>query len=161
MTASAQQARASPPVDGTRLQAADGSMRHFEVVDETRIKTSDQRWLERLARAYKERMPVSLVDDANVGIDPSTQTIFQIARAARMSSREIAGAGVALGMSAAGIAMVGLAFLDPEPTSKLGLLIGGGVTCLLGGGFSAIKILTREKPPTVRVTPSGFRIEWD
>jgi hypothetical protein len=80
MTASVQQARASPPVDGTRLQAADGSMRHFEVVDETRIKTSDQRWLERLARAYKERMPVSLVDDANVGIDPSTQTTFQIAR---------------------------------------------------------------------------------
>jgi hypothetical protein len=87
MTASVQQARASPPVDGTRLQAADGSMRHLEVVDETRIKNSDQRWLERLARAYKERMPVSLIDDANVGIDPSTQTIFQIARAARMSSR--------------------------------------------------------------------------
>ena len=113
MTGSVQQARASPPVGGTRLQAADGSMRHFEIVDETSIKTSDQRWLERLARAYKERMPVSLVDDANVGIDPSTQTIFQLARAARLSSREIAGAGVALGMSAAGIAMVGLAVLDP------------------------------------------------
>jgi len=130
-------------------------------VDETRIKTSDERWLERLPRAHKEGIPVSLVDDANVGIDPSTQTIFQIARTAGMSSREIAGAAVALGMSAAGVAMVVLAFLDPEPTSKLGLLIGGGITCLLGGSFSAIKIMTREKPPTVRITPSGFRIEWE
>ena len=130
-------------------------------MDETSIKTSDQRWLERLARAYREHAPVSLVDDANVGIDPSTQTIFQLARAARLSAREMAGVAVALGMSAAGVAMVALAFLDPEPTSKLGLMIGGGITCLLGGGFSAIKILTREKPPTVHVTPSGFRIEWD
>jgi hypothetical protein len=130
-------------------------------VDETLIKTSDQRWLERLARAYKDRLPVSLVDDADVGIDPSAQTIFQVARSVGMSSREIAGVAIALGMSAAGAAMVVLAFLDPEPTSKLGLMIGGGVTCLLGGGFSAIKILTREKPPSVTVTPSGFKIEWD
>lgn len=130
-------------------------------VDETLIKTSDKRWLERLARAYKDRLPVSLIDDANVGIDPSTQTIFQLARSAGMSSREIAGAAVALGMSAAGAVMVALAFLDPEPTSKLGLMIGGGITCLLGGGFSAIRILTRERPPTVRVTPSGFEIEWE
>ena len=130
-------------------------------MDETLIKTSDQRWLERLARAYKDRLPVSLVDDADVGIDPSAQTIFQVARSVGMSSREIAGVAIALGMSAAGAAMVVLAFLDPEPTSKLGLMIGGGVTCLLGGGFSAIKILTREKPPRVTVTPSGFKIEWD
>jgi hypothetical protein len=130
-------------------------------VDEALIKTSDQRGLERLARAYKDRVPVSLVDDANVGIDPSTQTILQIARVAGLSAREIAGAAVALGMSAAGVTMVVLAFLDPEPTSKLGLLIGGGVTCLLGGGFSAIKILTREKPPKVTVTRSGLKIEWD
>ena len=130
-------------------------------MDEKPIKTSDERWLARLARAYKDRLPVSVIDDANVGIDPSTQTLFQIARSAGLSSREVAGVAVALGMSAIGAAMVVLAFLDPEPTSKLGLMIGGGLTSLLGGGFSAIKILTREKPPTVRLTPSGFRIEWE
>ncbi|GAC1342218.1 MAG: hypothetical protein NVS2B9_12790 [Myxococcales bacterium] len=127
---------------------------------ETRIKTSDDRWLERLARAYKERAPVSLIDDANVGIDPAEQTLFQLARTARMSPRELAGAAVALGMSAAGAGMVLLAFIDPEPTSKLGLLIGGGLACVLGGGFSAIRVLTREKPPNVRVTPRGFEIDW-
>jgi hypothetical protein len=63
-------------------------------------------------------------------------------------------------MSVAGAAAVLLAFLDPEPTSKLGLMVGGGLACVLGGGFSAIRILTREKPPSVRVRPSGFEIEW-
>jgi hypothetical protein len=130
-------------------------------VAETLIKTSDQGWLERLARAYKARLPVALIDDANVGVNPSAQTIFQIALATEMSPREMAGVAVALGMSVAGAALVALAVLDPEPTSKLGLLIGGGLTCLLGGGFSAIKILTRDKPPNVRVTPSGFKIEWE
>lgn len=57
--------------------------------------------------------------------------------------------------------MVLLAFVDPEPTSKLGLLIGGGLACVLGGGFSAIRVLTRAKPPHVRITPLGFEIDWD
>jgi hypothetical protein len=129
-------------------------------VDETSIKTSEGRWLERLAQAYKDRLSISLVDDANVGIDPAEQTLFQLARAARMSPREIAGTAVALGMSAAGAGMVLLAFIDPEPTSKLGLLIGGGLACVLGGGFSAIRLLTREKPPNVRITKLGFEIDW-
>jgi hypothetical protein len=125
------------------------------------IRTSDERWLERLARAYRDRLSVVLEDDAQVGIDPSMQTLFQLARSARLSPREIAGVAVALGMSAAGAAAVLLAFLDPEPTSKLGLMVGGGLSCVLGGGFSAIRILTREKPPNVRVRPSGFEIEWE
>lgn len=130
-------------------------------VEETLIRTSEEKWLERLARAYRERLPVFLKDDAKVGIDPSSQTLLQLARSARMSARELAGVAVSLGMSAAGATMVVLAFVDPEPTSKLGLLVGGGLTCVLGGGFSAIRILTREKPPNVRVTPGGFEIAWD
>jgi hypothetical protein len=39
-------------------------------------------------------------------------------------------------------------------------MVGGGLACVLGGGFSAIRILTREKPPSVRVRPSGFEIDW-
>jgi hypothetical protein len=83
-----------------------------------------------------------------------------MARSSGLSRREIAGVSVALGMSGAGLTMVVLAFLDPEPTSKLGLLVGGGLTCVLGGGFSAIRILTTHKPPEVRVTARGIEISW-
>src|SRR2546428_12053086 len=95
-------------------------------VDETLIKTSDQGWLERLARAYRARLPVALIDDANVGVNPSAQTIFQIARAIEMSPREMAGVAVALGMSVAGAPPVALAGARPGPPSQPRPPIRGG-----------------------------------
>jgi len=124
------------------------------------VKTSDPDWLQAIAVLYKARMNGLLVDDAGLGIDPAQQTLLQMPRHSRLSAREIAGAGVAVGMSVTGVVMIILAFLDPEPTSKLGLLVGGGLTCVLGGGFSAIRILTTHKPPDVRVTQRGIEIFW-
>ncbi len=128
--------------------------------ERTVVKTSDPNWLQALAAVYRTRHAGLLVDDAGLGIDPSQQSLLQMAKHARLSKREIAGACVALGMSAAGMVMVVLAFLDPEPTTKLGLLVGGGVVCVLGGGFSAIRIFTSHKPPDIRATPHGIEILW-
>ena len=125
------------------------------------IHTGDGNWLQRVAQAYKARRPVVIVDDAQTGFDPNVQTLMQFARDAKLSTREVAGLAVSLGMSAAGVAMVVLAFVDPEPTSKLGLLVAGGCVCVLGGGFQAVQILTRQKPPRVKVTPRGIEICWD
>ena len=125
------------------------------------VKTSERGWLERVAHAYKAREAVVVVDDAQVGFNPSNESLLETAMSAKLSARELAAVGVAVGMSAAGIGMVVLAFLDPEPTSKLGLLVGGGVACVLGGGFGAIRVLTRVKPPRVRITPRGIEIGWD
>ena len=66
-----------------------------------------------------------------------------------------------MGVSAAGMVMIVLAFLDPEPTSKLGLLIAGGTVALTSGGFMAVRILTKHKPPKVKVGPQGFEISWE
>ena len=128
------------------------------------IKTSDAGWMERLARAYRDRTTVVVVDDAGAGIDPARQTVFEMARLVRLSTREIAGVAVALGMSGAGVLMVVLAFLDPEPTSKLGLLVGGGALCVFTGGLTAVRILVSHKPPRVRVEAghvARFEISWD
>jgi hypothetical protein len=131
-----------------------------EEVPKTVVKTSDPHWLKALAAMYRARQPGLLVDDAGLSLDPAQQTLLQMARQSRLSRKEIVGACVALGMSAAGITMVVLAFVDPEPTSKLGLLVGGGVVCVLGGGFSAIRILTTHKPPDIRATIHGIEISW-
>jgi hypothetical protein len=125
------------------------------------IRTSEPGWLGRLARAYRDRTPVQLIDDAKVGIDPQNQTLLDMGRSARLSAAEWAAVGVSVGLSAAGVAFVVLAFLDPEPTSKLGLLVGGGALCALTGGVSAIAILTRRTPPTIEVDGKGFRIRWN
>ena len=68
---------------------------------------------------------------------------------------------MSLGLSGVGLWMVVAAVVSPEPTSKLGLLIGGGSILLLSGGFSAIRLLTDHKPPVVEVTRMGIRISWE
>jgi hypothetical protein len=125
------------------------------------INTSDKGWLAKLADAYKTKQPVILVDDAKVGIDPQSQTILQMGRQSGHTAAEWVSVGVSLGMSAAGIWMIAAGVADPEPTSKLGLLIGGGVICVAGGGFSAIRILTKHKPPNITLNKNGFDIAWE
>ncbi len=125
------------------------------------IRTSQPGWFERLVRAYRDRTPVLLIDDAKVGIDPESQSLVAMGIKAGLSPTDWAAVGVALGVSAAGVLMVVLAFLDPEPTSKLGLLVGGGAVCVLTGGLTAVGILTRRRPPNIEVSGHGFRIRWD
>jgi hypothetical protein len=124
------------------------------------VRTSDPNWLRTLALLYRARASGVLVDDAGLGIHPEDQTLLQMARVSGLSKREIASVSVALGMSTVGVTMVILAVLDPDPTSKLGLLVGGGAVCVLGGGFSAIRILTQHKPPNIRATAKGIEIFW-
>jgi hypothetical protein len=127
---------------------------------EATIRTSDRGWFALLARAYKTRTPVLLVDDAKIGIDPQSQSLLAMGMRAGLSPSDWVAVGVSVGISAAGIAMVVLAFLDPEPTSKLGLLVGGGAVCVLTGGLTAVGILTRRRPPSIEVSPRGFSIHW-
>jgi len=132
------------------------------LVDTTKeiVRTTQVGWLEALARVYKHRRPALLIDDAKFGIDPASQTLLDMARQAGLSKRDLAAVCIALGMSAAGIGMIVLAFFDPDPTSKLGLLVGGGAVCLLGGGFTAIRILTKHKPPNIKASGAGIEISW-
>jgi len=125
------------------------------------ILTSQKGWFERLAKAYRDRQPVLLVDDARVGIDPESQSLVSMGIKAGLSPADWAAVGVAVGMSAAGVMMVVLAFLDPEPTSKLGLLVGGGAVCVLTGGLTAVAVLTRRRPPNVEMSAGGFKISWE
>ncbi len=128
------------------------------------IRTSDRGWLERLAQAYKDRRPVVVEDDLGVGIDPARQSVLDMARHVRLTPREWAAVGVSVGLSGAGVLMVVLAFLDPEPTSKLGLLVGGGALCVFTGGVAALRILVSHRPPHVHFTAgkiAQFDIRWD
>ena len=124
------------------------------------VRTSAPSWLAVLAKAYKEQTPTLIIDDANVGIDPANHSLFDMGRKAELSVAEITAVCIAVGMSFVGVGMVVLAFLDPEPTSKLALLIGAGAVLALTGGLSAIHVLTKKKPPNIRVGKNGFEISW-
>ena len=124
------------------------------------IRTSQKGWLTELAKAYKDQTPALVIDDANVGIDPSMHTIFDMGRKAELSTAEITAVCISCGMSIAGIGMVLLAFYDPEPTTKLGLLVASVAVLALTGGFSAIYVLTKKKPPNIKVGKNGIEIAW-
>ncbi len=125
------------------------------------IRTSDAGWLQQVAQAYRHRAEVTIVDDAAVGIDPQNQSLLEMGRHVGLSRKEWAGVLISLGMSGAGLWMVVTAILSPEPTSKLGLLVVGGSVLMFSGGFSAVRLLTDQRPPSVEVTRLGVRISWE
>ncbi|MGB5440537.1 MAG: hypothetical protein WBN57_12395 [Gammaproteobacteria bacterium] len=124
------------------------------------IRTSQDGWLSELAKAYKDQTPILVIDDGNVGIDPSTHTLFDMGRKADLTTAEITAVCVSCGMGIVGVGMVVLAFFDPEPTTKLALLIASGAVLSFTGGWSAIHILTKKKPPNIRVGANGIEIAW-
>lgn len=124
------------------------------------IRTSEKDWLPRLAHAWRNRTQVDLVDDAQLGIDPSTQSLLQMGLQARLTPREWTAVAIASGMTALGASMVILAVFDADPTSKLGLMIGSGALLALTGGFQAIHLLTRLRPPSITISAKGIHIDW-
>lgn len=125
------------------------------------LRASQAKWLPLLAKAYKDKAPLMLRDDAQLGIDPIHESLFMMGVRAKLSVNEMTAVCVALGMAAAGVALVVLAVIDPEPTSKLALLIAGGIMLIGTGGFGAIRILVNQKPPLVKVGPKRFGVSWE
>ncbi len=127
---------------------------------ELTIRTSETGWLSKVATAYKTKNPIVIIDDANVGIDPRQDSLFTMGKKADLSPQEWTAVIVAVGIAAAGAFLLVMAILDPEPFSKMAFTIGSGSVLVVGGGFSAIRILTHHKPPNVKMTTRGFEINW-
>lgn len=73
----------------------------------------------------------------------------------------IAGAG---GLMLIGAGAILLAFFDPEPTSKLALLVGGGLAATLGGGGTilvTILITRKDYEWEQRVNPKTGEVKWE
>jgi hypothetical protein len=130
-------------------------------MNELTIRTSKSGWLKELATAYKNKTQVLLIDDANVGVDPAQDSIFAMGRKAGLNREEWMGVLVCLGVAATGAFVIVMAVIDPEPFSKLGFTLAAGAVMTLGGGLMAVKVLTRHRPPSVRLTKAGFEIKWE
>ncbi|RLC10043.1 MAG: hypothetical protein DRI57_20995 [Deltaproteobacteria bacterium] len=144
-----------------RMHSAFPSLFTYKENDMTKIRTSDRDWFKEMAKAYKRKDSFLFTDDAVTGINPAYSTLLEMGKQAGLDAREWLAVLASLGMAGAGVWAVRAAILDPEPTSKLTLMIGGGAACLIGGGFSAIRILTGHCPPNISVSPDGMKIAWD
>lgn len=131
-----------------------------QVLPPTTIRTSEKDWLPRLTRAYREHTDVQLIDDAALGVDPATQSLLQMGLAGKLTRREWTAVSLSAGMTVFGAGMIIAAIVDPDPTSKLGLLVASGALLALTGGFQTIHLLTRQKPPSITISARGVHIDW-
>ena len=110
------------------------------------IKTTDPQWLEKAITHYSNKKEFSFIDDAELGFtETDLHSAVDMIKAAKTKGgktlKQITAVLVGLGMSAAGIGIIILAILDPEPTTKLGLLVGGGLLLVLTGSYATMKSL--------------------
>jgi len=126
------------------------------------IRTSDSDWLGRALRHYADGSRFELADDAGLGIKEqdlrsAMDLLRYLRRGRRFTKRHLWQVLTGLGLSGVGIGLVVAAILDPEPTSKLGILLAGGVVLILTGGLSVLKALGQTW--VVRVGKGLFTVE--
>lgn len=110
------------------------------------LKTSNTEWLKIAIENYSKKRAFTLIDDAKIGLTEkdliSAVTLIRAAKKKGGSSiKTIAQALTSIGITGAGIYIVILAIADPEPTSKLGLLITGGLILAVTGSLGALSSL--------------------
>jgi hypothetical protein len=125
------------------------------------IKTSQQGWLQELSKSYREQKPVRIVDDAHIGIDPQSDSLLTMGWKAKLTVREWFAVAISLGVSVAGAYLLVVAIVDEEPFSKIAVALITGAVLLGSGGFMAVRILTKIKPPNIKVAGDGFEINWN
>jgi hypothetical protein len=125
------------------------------------IRTSEAGWLERLTRTYRSKQDTNFVDDAHLGVDPENQTIRQMGTQAGLGMVEWKRVAGCAGVGSVGVLLIAMAMLDPEPTSKLALIVGTGAFCVLSGAGGAIYLLTGLRPPCIEREGPVFRIRWE
>jgi len=124
------------------------------------IRTSDGKWFHAVCMAYKNKIPFTLVDDAGKGITPELQSALEMGVQAGLNKKEILACFLSIGLGVGGTAMVAAAILDPEPTSSLALLVGGGIGFIAAGGFSVMRMLTKNTPTNISIGRNGFNLSW-
>jgi len=129
------------------------------------VRTSSKDWLEQAIKLYADKKPFTFEDDAKLGLtEANLKSAVALIRAAKSKGsvtwQQIVVVLAGIGITGVGVWMVAAAIADPEPTTKLGLLIAGGIVLALTGSFGALAALgvrsVCPKPPsghTFKVKP--------
>jgi hypothetical protein len=110
------------------------------------IHTTDANWVKKAIKAYTNKQEFNLVDDAEIGLTEkdvasAVNLMKFLKKENHLSVKEIAQILVGLGITATGVWMVMAAIADPEPTTKLGLLVGGGLVLAITGSLGTLRAL--------------------
>ncbi len=126
-------------------------------MEKTTVKTSEKDWLERALQLYKSKESFTLIDDANIGLtEKDVSSAVNLMKASvskgKKSLKNIVLALTGLGFSGVGVYLIIAAIMDPEPTSKLGLIVSvGGIMAVSGSlaTFASLGIKFSVKASTI------------
>lgn len=113
---------------------------------EKTIKTSDKKWLETALKEYSSKKQFTLIDDKRIKLkEKDLNSAVSLIKAAKLkgkkSIKQITKILLGLGLSSAGVYVIIIAIADPEPTSKLSLLLIGGIILAISGGYGTLRAL--------------------
>jgi len=127
------------------------------------VHTATRDWLETVLRYYVNRQSFTLVDDGGIGVTmEDLESALSLLKAGwkrgDFTVRQIVTALTGLGITGLGLWMIAGALGDPEPTSKLELLVLGGVVLSVTGSLATLHAL--GVPVVVRMnTRDEFQID--
>lgn len=121
-------------------------MKKEDAIENPVILTSDENWVDRAMKAYTKKVAFDLVDDAKIGLSEkdvksAINLLSFMKKERKMKLKDISSVLVGLGITASGVWIVLAAIADPEPTSKLTLLVTGGLILALTGSLGTLRAL--------------------
>jgi len=110
------------------------------------IRTSEHDWLQRAIEKYKNKEPFEFIDDRGLDINrDDLQSGIAFLKAAKekgnISIKQIIAVLAGIGITGAGVYIIIAAIAAPEPTTKLSLLISGGIILALTGSIGTFAAL--------------------
>ena len=127
------------------------------------VRTSDKDWLEKALKLYKEKTPFTFIDDTKLGItEADLKSGINLISAAKskggLTWQQIVCALAGIGIMGIGVWIIAAAIASPEPTTKLGLLVAGGLIITLTGSLGTLAALGVRFSVSAK-TPKGHSFD--
>ncbi|MFA9388520.1 MAG: hypothetical protein ACERKD_01850 [Prolixibacteraceae bacterium] len=125
--------------------------------------TSDEKWFEKSIKAYTLKQEFNIIDDLKIGLTKSdvksaVALISFVKKQQKMPWKKITQTLTSIGITSVGVWIIAAAIADPEPTSKLTLLITGGLILTLTGSLGTLAALGLKFSVTARRGGTEFNI---
>ena len=127
------------------------------------VRTSEKDWLEKSLKLYTEKKLFKFIDDAGLKLtEEDLRSAVDLIRAAKskggVSWQQIVGVLAGIGITGVGVWIIAAAIADPEPTTKLGMLIAGGIILALTGSLGTLAALGVRFSVSAK-SPQGHEFE--
>jgi len=126
------------------------------------IFSSDGEWIKKILQFFKKRESFTFINDRELNFNEkdfsnALNFLKKVKETTGFNWKEIFQILASLGLGGAGVWLIRIAIADPEPTSKLWILLAGGTVFILTSGLSLLRIFGMTW--SVSATKNGFSVQ--